>query len=114
MSLFIGADGVTTAGFGAVGVAVVAGVTGTGVAVAVPFDADAGAAAAAGAESCCGVSFSATQEANWPMILSATSEMTPRPNWATLPVTARSVSTVTLVPSPSATSCAVIVALALP
>src|SRR5438067_841535 len=40
--------------------------------------------------------------------------MTPRPNWATRPVTVRSVVTVTLVPSPSATRRAVIVALALP
>ena len=40
--------------------------------------------------------------------------MTPRPNWATLPVTVRSVSTVTSVPAASPTRIAVIRADALP
>src|SRR5437764_2379742 len=54
------------------------------------------------------------QSTNWPSNLADTSAITPRPNWATLPVTARSVETVTLVPSPSGTRVAVTVALALP
>ena len=38
---------------------------------------------------------------NWSSSLALTSASTPRPNWATLPVTVRSVTTVTAVPSPS-------------
>ena len=53
--------------------------------------------------------------ANWPMSLALTSAITPRPNWATLPLMVRLVSTVTLVVSSStAVSCAVITAEALP
>ena len=44
---------------------------------------------------------------NWPSSLLDTSARTPRPNWATLPVMVRSVTTVTRVPSPSGTSVAV-------
>ena len=49
------------------------------------------------------------------MILSATSEITPRPNWAGRPVIVMSVTMVTAVLSgPSATSVPVTVALAVP
>src|SRR5687767_1549806 len=55
-----------------------------------------------------------SRSTNWSSNLALTSASTPRPNWATLPVTARSVTTCTAVPSPSAVSVAVMVALALP
>src|SRR5206468_8135459 len=58
--------------------------------------------------------FVSRQSTNWPISLELTSANTPRPNCATLPVTAKSVATVTFVPSPSGTSVAVMVALALP
>src|SRR5579884_9998 len=51
---------------------------------------------------------------NWPSNLLLTSASTPLPNWATLPVTDRSVTIETLVPAPSGASTAVMVALALP
>src|SRR5262245_22647833 len=59
-------------------------------------------------------SFVSRQSANWPSSLVETSASTPRPNWATRPVMVRSVTTAILVPSPSGSSCAVMVALALP
>src|SRR5206468_8505871 len=58
--------------------------------------------------------FVSRQSTNWPISLELTSANTPRPNCATLPVTAKSVATVTFVPLPSETSVAVMVALALP
>ena len=52
---------------------------------------------------------------NWPSSLSDTSWMTPRPNWAGLPVIARSVTTVTSVEPPPASAIeAVTVAPAVP
>src|SRR5687767_1331532 len=57
---------------------------------------------------------SSSRSTNCPSSLALTSASTPRPNCATLPVTARSVTTATRVPSPSGCSDAVMVALALP
>ena len=51
---------------------------------------------------------------NWSSSLALTSASTPRPNWATRPVTVRSVAMATAVPSPSGVRVAVMVALALP
>ena len=51
---------------------------------------------------------------NWSSSLALTSASTPRPNWATRPVTVRSVTMATAVPSPSGVRVAVMVALALP
>src|SRR5581483_8437841 len=58
--------------------------------------------------------FASRHSTNWSSSLALTSASTPRPNWATLPVTVRSVTTLTRVPSPSGVSVAVMVALALP
>src|SRR5690606_32902570 len=88
----------------------------------VPLGADEGVdAAGAGASSfaagcsASGASLLATHAENWPMILSATSEMTPRPNWAGRPVMVMSVTIVTAVRfGPSATIVPVTVALAVP
>ena len=46
--------------------------------------------------------FFSRQVTNWPSSFVTTSAITPRPNWAARPVMARSVTTFTLVPSPSA------------
>src|SRR5690606_26340989 len=70
------------------------------------------AAASAGASSC--VSLPSRHSTNWPSSFDDTSAITPRPNWATRPVTVRSVTTDTAVPSPSGWSWAVMVAAALP
>ena len=51
---------------------------------------------------------------NWSSSLPDTSARTPRPNWATLPVMARSVKTETFVPVPLGARVAVMVAEALP
>jgi hypothetical protein len=87
------------------------GVTGVG-------DGGAGAGGATSSEpasSTSGASLLATQAENWPMILSATSEMTPRPNWAGRPVMVMSVTIVTAVRfGPSATIVPVTVAFAVP
>lgn len=73
------------------------------------------AAAVAGSAVSFSVSLSARQDENWPMILSATSEITPRPNCAGRPVMVMSVTIVTSVLSgPSAVIEPVTVAFAVP
>ena len=57
---------------------------------------------------------SARQDANWPRILSPTSAMTPRPNWAGLPVICISVRTLTFVLPPSSVIVSVALADAVP
>ena len=75
---------------------------------------DAAAVTATGS-SATGASLRATHAANWPMILSATSEITPRPNCAGFPVIVMSVTMVTAVLSgPSAATMPVTVAFAVP
>ena len=51
---------------------------------------------------------------NWPRSLSETSCITPRPNWAGFPVTARSVTISTFVPVPSGAMVKVALAPAVP